>query len=127
MAALADWGNVSTVILKIKISVGSKEKGWFLHKDIAVKILSGQDQCFPLQCVLEMIRIDDAVEFNSKVDASVHIKDGSSWMQNLMSMQLCDLEGMQHLYFYGGIFITRDTPWMFWSSIQLKSCSDDCW
>ena len=86
MAALSDWGNVSTVILKIKISAGSKEKGWFLHKtnrtntlkDIAVEILSGQNQCFPLQCVLKMIGFDNAVEFDSKVDASVHVKDGFS-------------------------------------------------
>ena len=87
MVALADLGNVSTVILKIKISAGSKEKGWFLHKtnqpntlkDIAVEILSGQNQCFLLQCVLEMIGIGDAVKFDSKVDASMYVKDGSSF------------------------------------------------
>ena len=64
----------------------SKEKGWFLHKtnqtntlkDIAIEVLSGQNQCFPLQCVLKMIGFDDAIEFNSKVDASVHVKDGFS-------------------------------------------------
>ena len=87
-AVLVDWGNVLTVILKSKYERDrSKEKGWFLHKtsrtntlkDIAVEILSGQNQCFPLQCRLEMIGIDCTVKFNSKVDASVHVKDGSSF------------------------------------------------
>ena len=54
------------LILKIKVIVGDKEKGWFLHKtrpqktlkDVAVEILSGGNPCLPLEVVLDMIGID---------------------------------------------------------------------
>ena len=45
-----DYNMAAELILKIKVIVGDKEKGWFLHKtrpqktlkDVAVEILSGE-------------------------------------------------------------------------------------
>ena len=76
------------MILKIKISGKTTEKGWFLHKtrrantlkDVALEILSGENPCVTVACVMEMIGIDNAdtdamaAEFDSHSVMSETIK-----------------------------------------------------
>jgi len=109
MATPQPDGEIPTQILKIKVHIhGKKEKGWFLHKtstrntlkDVALEILSGKNECFPLKTVCEMLGINDQhVEFDTMVDVTAQVKDGSSWIESPMSMQLCDLDGMQNTGF----------------------------
>ena len=81
MATPQPDGEIPTQILKIKVHIhGKKEKGWFLHKtstrntlkDVALEILSGKNECFPLKTVCEMLGINDQhVEFDTMVDDTI--------------------------------------------------------
>ena len=94
MATPQPDGEIPTQILKIKVHIhGKKEKGWFLHKtstrntlkDVALEILSGKNECFPLKTVCEMLGINDQhVEFDTMVDVTAQVKDGSSWIITFM-------------------------------------------
>ena len=101
-----DYNMAAELILKIKVIVGDKEKGWFLHKtrprktlkNVAVEILSGGNPCLPLEVVLDMIGIDinngDIVrdaEFDGVLTSTAyvnHTSQSSSWCMTPLSICL---------------------------------------